>query len=163
MLKMIVLSPGYCHSAHMKTSIHRRQFLKLMGTSFLSFLLQQCGIRPTLPEHPPERSHLHRRRSPFCPSATAVPSQTATSQPTATPNPQTTAAIGQINTYEVSQLRQKLQDMFQQLGGLADVIRPGARVTIKPNLTGGTWSDSSITCADDRTFRYASGIGAGPV
>jgi len=131
----------------MKTSIHRRQFLKLMGTSLLSFLLQQCGVRPTIPEAPtgtvisPPSS---TAAVTVPPSATVVPSQTGTSQPVATPNSQALAAIGQINTYEVAQLRSKLQDMFQQLGGLADVIRPGARVTIKPNLTGGTWSDATL-------------------
>lgn len=126
-----------------------------MGTSLSSFLLQQCGIRPTLTEEPtgtiasPPSS---TRTVTVLPSATAAPSQIATSQPTATPNYQTTAAIGQINTYEVSQLRNKLQDMFQQLGGLADIIRPGARVTIKPNLTGGTWSDATLPAPTTELF-----------
>jgi uncharacterized protein (DUF362 family) len=60
--------------------------------------------------------------------------------------------IGQISTYEVSQLRQKLQEMFQQLGGLADIIRPGARVAIKPNLTGGTWSDPQLPAPPTELF-----------
>jgi len=42
--------------------------------------------------------------------------------------------------------------MFQQLGGLEDVIRPGARVTIKPNLTGGTWSDSMLPASPTELF-----------
>jgi uncharacterized protein (DUF362 family) len=42
--------------------------------------------------------------------------------------------------------------MFQQLGGLADVIRPGARVAIKPNLTGGTWSDSQLPASPTELF-----------
>jgi len=119
-----------------------------MGTSVLSFLLQQCGIRPTLPETPTDSTETVTA----LPAATAFPSPTVTFQPTATPNPQTTAAIGQINTYEVSQLRQKLQEMFQQLGGLADVIRPGARVAIKPNLTGGTWSDPQLPAPTTELF-----------
>jgi uncharacterized protein (DUF362 family) len=139
----------------MKTSMHRRQFLKLMGTSLFSFLLQQCGIRPTLNESPVGTSTVPQVPSQITtvlPSETAVPFQTATSQPTATPNYRAMAAIGQINTYEVSQLRQKLQDMFQQLGGLADVIHPGARVTIKPNLTGGTWSDATLPAPPTELF-----------
>lgn len=134
----------------MKTSIQRRQFLKLMGTSFLSFLLQQCGIRPTIAI--PTETITSSPSSTIPPSATAVPSQTATPQPTATPNSQATAALGQINTYEVVQLRKKLQDMFQQLGGLGDIIRPGARVTIKPNLTGGTWSDAQLPAPTTELF-----------
>src|SRR5215208_3511499 len=131
----------------MNSSIHRRQFLKLMGTSALSFLLQQCGVRTTINEVSTATitpSPSSNQTTTVLPSATTVPSQTAPPPPTATPNDQAMAAIGQINTYEVSQLRKKLQEMFQQLGGLADVIRPGARVTIKPNLTGGTWSDAAL-------------------
>ncbi|HSK89553.1 MAG TPA: DUF362 domain-containing protein [Anaerolineales bacterium] len=132
----------------MKTSIHRRQFLRLMGTSFLSFLLQQCGVRPPRSETPADPTETIT----VLPSATAAPSLTATPPATATPNPQTTAVIGQISTYEVSQLRQKLQEMFQQLGGLADIIRPGARVAIKPNLTGGTWSDPQLPAPPTELF-----------
>jgi uncharacterized protein (DUF362 family) len=132
----------------MKTSIQRRQFLKLMGTSFLSFFLQQCGLQPTLSEISTETI-----APPTSSPETPIPLPTATFQQlTATPNPRTTAAIGQINTYDVSQLRQKLQEMFQQLGGLADVIRPGARVAIKPNLTGGTWSDPQLPAPPTELF-----------
>jgi uncharacterized protein (DUF362 family) len=42
--------------------------------------------------------------------------------------------------------------MFEQLGGLADVIRPGARVAIKPNLTGTTWSDSQLPAPATELF-----------
>jgi uncharacterized protein (DUF362 family) len=42
--------------------------------------------------------------------------------------------------------------MFEQLGGLADVIRPGARVAIKPNLTGGTWSDPQLPAPPTELF-----------
>ena len=42
--------------------------------------------------------------------------------------------------------------MFDQLGGLKDVLRPGARVTIKPNLTGGTWSDSTLPAPPTELF-----------
>jgi uncharacterized protein (DUF362 family) len=139
----------------MKNPIHRRQFLKLMGTSGLSFLLQQCGIRPTIPDAPAiefTSSPSSPQTATFAPSATAVPSQIATSQPTATPNSQTTAAIGQSNTYEFSELRRKLQEMFEQLGGLADIVRPGARVAIKPNLTGGTWSDPQLPAPTTELF-----------
>jgi uncharacterized protein (DUF362 family) len=42
--------------------------------------------------------------------------------------------------------------MFEDLGGLTDVIRPGARVTIKPNLTGTTWSDASLPAPATELF-----------
>src|SRR5262245_5597596 len=129
---------------NMNTSLNRRQFLKLMGTSVLSLFLQQCGIRSNPSQAPLGTSTVPVPLATVFPSATTAPFPTATPQPTTTSSYQATAAIGQINTYEVSQLRTKLQEMFQQLGGLADVIRPGARVTIKPNLTGNTWSDASL-------------------
>jgi uncharacterized protein (DUF362 family) len=116
----------------------------LMGTSLFSLFLQQCGIRPAAGETPVGPGTIPTQFAPVSPSDTAVPSPTGTPQPTATSSYQATAAIGQIATYEVSQLRSKLAEMFQQLGGLADVIRPGARVTIKPNLTGTTYSDASL-------------------
>lgn len=73
-------------------------------------------------------------------------------QPAPTLNPRITAGIGQIHTYEVSKLRELLQDLLQQLGGLEDIIRPGARVAIKPNLTGGTWSDSTLPAPTTELF-----------
>jgi uncharacterized protein (DUF362 family) len=39
-------------------------------------------------------------------------------------------------------LRQQMETMFQSLGGLADIVKPGSRVGIKLNLTGGTWWDT---------------------
>jgi len=42
--------------------------------------------------------------------------------------------------------------MFQQLGGLSDIIRPGSRVTIKPNLTGETWSDPNLPAPTTELF-----------
>lgn len=134
----------------MKPSLHRRQFLKLMGTSLFSLLLQRCGIRTTsnIPVAtsivPPAASQTAR----VPPTITEVPSPTAT----ATPSFQTIASIGRVNTYEVSQLRQKLQEMFEQLDGLKDIIHPGARVAIKPNLTGNTWSDSTLPLPSTELF-----------
>ncbi|MBN1266347.1 MAG: DUF362 domain-containing protein, partial [Anaerolineales bacterium] len=143
----------------MKTPLHRRQFLKLMGTSLLSLLLQRCGIRPSASE----TSGGTTTSSPdstitVSPSGTEASSQTPTSEPTGTPSDtptpdyQALASVGQTSTYEVSTLREKLQDMFQQIGGLEDIIRPGARVMIKPNLTGGTWTDASLPAPAEELF-----------
>jgi uncharacterized protein (DUF362 family) len=135
----------------MKTSLNRRQFLKWMGISSLSLLLQQCGLRTNPGETPAAASTTPAPFITLPASETAIP-PTVTPQPTATSSYQSTAAIGQINTYEVTQVRAKLEEMFQQLGGLADVVRPGARVTIKPNLTGSTWTDSSLPAPATELF-----------
>ena len=137
----------------MKPRLYRRQFLKLMGTSLLSLFLQQCGIRPTSTESPIKTGTPQPvLTETVAPSETAVPSQTATTPPTATPAFEAMTSIGQIDTYDLLQLRQKMRDMFEQLGGLADVIRPGARVVIKPNLTGGTWLDSTLPAPSTELF-----------
>ena len=124
-----------------------------MGTSLLSLFLQQCGMRPTSTESPIGAATTSPTLIPaIMPSDTAVPASTATPQSTATPVYQSLASIGLANTYVVPQLRQKLQEMFEQLGGLSDVIRPGARVVIKPNLTGGTWTDSTLPAPATELF-----------
>lgn len=136
----------------MNNPIDRRQILKLMGISAASVLLQQCGIQ-TVPNEVPAAE-----TTPSIPTdtslsfATALPPETATPQPTPTSVFQTSAAVGQTGTYQIPQLREKLGEMFDQLGGLADVIRPGARVAIKPNLTGGTWSDASLPASPTELF-----------
>jgi uncharacterized protein (DUF362 family) len=53
-------------------------------------------------------------------------------------NRQTTeVAIVRANNYEYQLVRNKVEDMFNQIGGIRDVIKPGDRVGIKVNLTGG--------------------------
>jgi uncharacterized protein (DUF362 family) len=53
------------------------------------------------------------------------------------PAPRTRVAITQATSYDRQLVRQQVQAMLDGLGGLADMIRPGDRVAIKPNLTGG--------------------------
>lgn len=55
-----------------------------------------------------------------------------------TPSSLSRVAIGQANSYDRLVVRQGVQSLLGGLGGLGDVIRPGDRVAIKPNLTGGT-------------------------
>jgi uncharacterized protein (DUF362 family) len=50
-------------------------------------------------------------------------------------------AIGRATGYDPLHLRAQLEQLISDLGGLSDLIRPGARVGIKANLTGGTWWD----------------------
>ena len=139
----------------MKSGMDRRQFLKLMGTSFLSLLLNQCGIRPTPLAAPTPTIPVSPIPSPTAtaePALTPAPPATSTPQPTVTPDFRATAAIGRVKTYDLPQLRREMQNMLDQLGGLADVIRPGARVVIKPNLTGNTWSDDKLPAPSTEMF-----------
>jgi uncharacterized protein (DUF362 family) len=136
----------------MKTSINRRQFLKLSGISLFSLLLQQCGIRAAATETATETGTAAAQFATATPSEMPVASSTPQPTATATQSYLATAAIGQINSYDTAQLRIKLEEMLGQLGGLADVMRPGARVTIKPNLTGTTWSDASLPAPATELF-----------
>jgi uncharacterized protein (DUF362 family) len=117
----------------MKPFLDRRQFLKLLGISGLAAMLQGCGLGKLTGAATPTSL-------PAVFTATGTPPPT----PTATPIYRSHVAIGQAVSYDVNELRRRLQAMFDGLGGLADVIQPGARIGIKPNLTGGTWWDSSL-------------------
>lgn len=55
-----------------------------------------------------------------------------------TPTSPPLVAIAQAESYDRDLVRQQVQAMLDNLGGLGDVIRPGARVAIKINLTGGS-------------------------
>ncbi len=124
--------------------IQRRQFIKLLGLSGLSILLARCGLAPKTIQAP-----LPSLTAPP-PTATAsltpspAPSTTPTTAPSATPAYPSHAAIGQASDYAPGKLRQELERMLDDLGGLGDLIKPGARVGIKPNLTGGTWTDPTL-------------------
>jgi uncharacterized protein (DUF362 family) len=53
------------------------------------------------------------------------------------PPPMSQIAIAQATSYDQQLVRQQVQSLLDGLGGLGDVISPGDRVAIKPNLTGG--------------------------
>jgi len=72
--------------------------------------------------------------------------------PTPTPVPRAQVALGQARSYAPSIVRSQLQAMLDSLGGLSDLVRPGARVGIKVNLTGGTWWDSPDKPPATETF-----------
>ena len=52
-------------------------------------------------------------------------------------------AITQNDNYTRSVIRQKIEHLFDCLGGIADVVKAGDKVAIKINLTGGSGSASS--------------------
>jgi uncharacterized protein (DUF362 family) len=52
-------------------------------------------------------------------------------------SPISQVAIAETASYDRQLVRQQVETMLDSLGGLGDVISPGDRVAIKPNLTGG--------------------------
>jgi uncharacterized protein (DUF362 family) len=119
-------------------SISRRQFLKLIGLSGLSVFLTNCGLLGTKTPAIPAPT-------PTCTvPSTITPTSTTTSTATVTPPYKSMAAIGRVDSYNPSLLRAELERMLDGIGGLDDLIKSGARVGIKPNLTGGIWWDAGL-------------------
>ena len=50
-------------------------------------------------------------------------------------------ALGQASSYDPDVIRHEIERMLESLGGLGKLVKPGARVGVKVNLTGGTWWD----------------------
>ncbi len=48
-----------------------------------------------------------------------------------------TVAVAQAASYDRALVRRQVQALLEGLGGIEDVVRPGARVALKVNLTGG--------------------------
>jgi uncharacterized protein (DUF362 family) len=118
--------------------LSRRDFLKLGGTASAALALSACGIHPAELTSPTPGVTI-------IPSA-PMPGPTETPRPepapTATPAFKTQVALGKATTYDPGRLRPVLEGMLAGLGGLDKLIKSGARVGIKANLTGGTWWDT---------------------
>lgn len=126
----------------MSRPLTRREFLQLCALTGGAAVLNACQRRiPTaVPEPVPTTTPV--------PTATVLPSSTPSPQPSISPtpdDPRTKVAVRRVNEYDPKLLRASLEQMFTDLGGLDKVVRPGARVGIKPNLTGGTWWDGNYS------------------
>ena len=123
--------------------IHRRDFLKLMGISGLSLLLSNCRL--SLPEElPPTPTPTIEILPSATPTRQPTQAATETSAPTETPAYQALVSTAKVDRYDLDILRVEMARMLDNLGGLGEVIKPGARVGIKPNLTAGSWIDGVI-------------------
>jgi hypothetical protein len=118
----------------MGNSISRRQFLELCaigcGALFLSACQQVVSVVT-----PTETPALENTSIPTLPAITSTPG------PTATPGPKAMVAIGKADRYDHDLIRAELERMFDGLGGLGDVVKPGAKVGIKVNMTGAYFQD----------------------
>jgi uncharacterized protein (DUF362 family) len=124
--------------------LNRRQFLQLLGLSGASAFLAGCN-----PFKPPVSTPPTATLAPAAgPTSTVLPSPTAT----AVPSYKSLVAIGQAGSYAAAPIRAQLQSMLEGIGGLKDLVKPGAHVGIKPNLTGGTWWDASLPAPAPELF-----------
>lgn len=109
-------------------TLTRREFLQIAGVA-AGAMLTGCQLEPPT-AWPKENT-----------SPTSVPQVVpATSVPVvATGARKAQVAIAREKTYDPQALYDRIRDMLDSLGGLGDIVRPGARVAIKTNLTGGTY------------------------
>jgi uncharacterized protein (DUF362 family) len=70
---------------------------------------------------------------------TAAPTATPTTTPEATIDIRPRVAIARAASYDRALVRQQVEALLDGIGGLSDVVRPGDRVAVKVNLTGGTY------------------------
>jgi uncharacterized protein (DUF362 family) len=85
---------------------------------------------------------------------TAAPTAAPTSAPTATPEPafRSRVAIGRVDSYDRTLIRQQVEALLDGIGGLGDVVGLGDRVAIKVNLTGGTAYDGASGLPGTESF-----------
>lgn len=89
-------------------------------------------------------SATHTLTPTLTPSATVTPSPSATA--TSTPAYKSLVGIEKAASYEPAVVRKTLQAILDATGGLTDIVKPGARVAIKVNLTGGAvWAGPKVT------------------
>ena len=113
---------------NISAGITRRQFLSALGFSGAALVLGggNCCQNPVAPA-------LHSQ-----PGKIAVNSLTTDTAPMRKP----LVAIGQAKTYDAPIIRNQMETMLEKIGGLKDLVKPGVRVGIKVNLTGGSSLDS---------------------
>jgi hypothetical protein len=145
-------------------TLSRRRFLQHAGTAAAGLLAAGCcpralieAVEPTAATEPtgvpaPTAVPTHTPTAPptTVPSSTptgaptgvptATPTTAPTSAPTATPEVtfRSRVAITRADSYDRTLIRQQVEVLLDGIGGLGDVVRPGDRVAIKVNLTGGS-------------------------
>lgn len=137
--------------------VSRRRFLEMAGAAAAGLLISGCapdagssdagspdtGDADTVARPTPTTGSVEVAPSPTAPPSTATAETAAevvveaTTAPPAPTGLSSKVAIATAQEYDRQGIYDKVRDMFDDLGGLGDVIRPGDRVAIKTNLTGG--------------------------
>jgi len=106
-----------------------------------------------MPNKPLESSDGFMNRRQFLSVSAAVLGAMASARTIAkTLQPSTTVSIAQADTYDRALVRKKIEGMFNQLGGIRDVVGPGDRVVIKVNLTGGLSRQGKLPYSPIETY-----------
>jgi uncharacterized protein (DUF362 family) len=92
----------------------RRNFLRLSGVAAAGLLVEGCKSKETTQKEEKASS-----------AGTGQKYQ---------------VAIGKVDSYDREAVDKAVTDLVNRLGGLKDIVKPGSKVAIKPNLTGGVSS-----------------------
>lgn len=104
---------------HNNHNLSRRDFLKLIGVTTAGFALASCsGSKSETP--------------------TASTGTGAISGTESTTGLKSTVSISTANSYERKLIKNKVQELLDNIGGVNDILAHGNRVAFKVNLTGGT-------------------------
>jgi len=147
--------------------LSRRRFLELAGTVAAGALVSSCvpavpasdapatTAAPTevMPTDVPPAAEAATRTpagvaeateaaatatsAPTVEGATPVPTEVPTKAPAPVASGGPKVAIGTARDYDRATMESVMRDMLDGIGGLGDVVRPGDRVAMKVNLTGG--------------------------
>jgi uncharacterized protein (DUF362 family) len=98
--------------------ISRRQFLQTVGAAAGAGLLTGCGLANLQPTPAGTNALI---------PGTAIPYAGA----------QPKVAITRAETYDRALIRRQVQELFENIGGLDDIVSRGDKVVLKINLTGG--------------------------
>lgn len=115
--------------------VSRRTFLKAVSGAAVGFVAAACQPATEL-SSPISTPHV----------AELAPS------PSPRPNPLATVAVVEAANYDRALIRQQVQAALDALGGLGDVIKPGASVAVKVNLTGGVSSKSTYGVSRQESY-----------
>ncbi|MBN1246386.1 MAG: DUF362 domain-containing protein [Anaerolineae bacterium] len=125
--------------------ISRRRFLELAGAAAAGLLISSCV--PRAPEATSGEAGVDLTEAvpttvPPTPTAEAeVAAPAVVPQPAAPTGLSSKVAIATARDYDRDMIYNTVRDMLDDLGGLGDVVRPGDRVALKTNLTGGLGND----------------------
>lgn len=138
--------------------VSRRSFLRGMGATAAGLVLGGCcpaevdevlsptpvptavpSMVPTdVPTATPTEAPTSAPANTVPPAPTATSTATPTAAPAATMDFRPRVAIARAASYDRALMRQQVEALLDGIGGLGDVVRPGDRVAVKVNLTGGT-------------------------
>ena len=134
---------------HARRSVSRRRFLEMAGMAAAGLLVSRCApdlvddaveIAPAtaVPEATQavvDQAVVEAEAAATASVATATATAAAESAPSTGASNQ--VAIATVKDYDRKRIYDAIRDMLDDLGGLGDVVRPGDRVALKVNLTGG--------------------------